>query len=181
MTRGRALTLSALLIVGWVVGVLIPLSPLWDRIPPDPLYPNLPLVSSARPSGCVRSVVPDLFRTLLLAVGAAGFSELAKLLAARYVQRSCRLLLAITVQQGVLFLDLFRSWAWDWFDYLLFFLRLAPLNDTGLVMPPRLVPLWPPLLSLAVTLSVCVYITWKGPDVRSSATTQGQPQERVRL
>jgi hypothetical protein len=148
-----------LALAAWLL-VAAPLGPVIQRLPPNRFEFALPRVSVPyTPGADVVSAVPDLFSALALAAACLLVAELAKANLVVAVQRRIRLgLSAFVLYQITLFIDILRKHAWDWYGYILYFLRLTPLRYDQ--PRPEVLPLtspWLSFLALLLCLGFCGY------------------------
>lgn len=142
----------------------------YDFLLPHPYLPALPRVDVPYAHGSdVVSVVPHLFRALVVGSVAVLVAEIAKILALGDSDWR-RNAIAVLLYQVVLFLDVFRGYAQDWFVYFLSFLHLIRLEDRlGADKPPWL-PIPSPWVSFAVLLMLSAYlmnVTWRRESSRA--------------
>jgi hypothetical protein len=119
------------IILSWIVGV-IPHFIGRDFLLRERLLPALPNVSL--PIGSESdfvSIVPHLFRALAIGLIAVICAEPSKYWLA---SAGRRFYLFVVVYQAVLFLDLLRWYAYDWFLYSLHFVRVIDLNSNPAVL-----------------------------------------------
>lgn len=172
----------------WLLAALAPRS-LIQGLAPARFEFALPRVSVPYTPGTdVVSAVPDLFSALLWGVICAGVVELAKpqVLALSKWRGRCMFLCAVF--QGALVLDTLRRHAWDWYGYLLYFLRLTKLSYDN--PRPEVISLpapWLSFLVLAFVLTACALATLRRSGTSevaqehiSAATSQliGEPSAR---
>ncbi len=124
-------------------------------------------VCALYPGTDVVSLVPDFFSALTFAGLCLLLVEPAKMMASVLPGQRIARHLSFVVYQAMLVVDILRRYAWDWYGYLLYFLRLVNLDYNQ--PRPEILPLPPPWLSfmaLLLCLGLCVYARDQ-PDSRA--------------
>lgn len=104
------------------------------------------------------SAVPDLFATLSIAAVGVLLAETAKLRVAALPSHRLLCYGSFLLFQISLIIDALRRYAWDWYGYLLYFVRLITLSHAE--PRPEVLPVSPPWLSFLVLiacLGICVF------------------------
>lgn len=139
--------------------VALPFASALEWLPPSRYEFSLPRVCVPYTPGTdVVSLVPDFFSALTFAGLCLLLVEPAKMMAAVLPGQRIVRHLSFLVYQATLVVDVLRRYAWDWYGYLLYFLRLVNLNYNQ--PRPEILPLPPPWLSfmaLLLCLGLCVY------------------------
>jgi len=118
--------------------------------------PALPTVAAPYdPTTDVVSVIPFLFRALLLAGVGAGIAGGGKMFLAIRGRTTPLAYTMLTAIQGVLFIEVFRALAPDWAIYAVHFARLLTLSDKTYALGRRL-PWGAPWISFAI----CILLGW---------------------
>lgn len=127
-----AIAESVPLVAAWALVWLVPLLRHW-RWGSDDFEPRLPCVAYPfLPGNDIISVVPDLFRALMLAVLACAVAEITKLVSAGAGGNAAHLAV-VSVFQVLLVLDTLRANAYDWFVYSLSYFRVISLRKDQIV------------------------------------------------
>lgn len=136
---------------------------------PDIAEPLLPLVSAPYdPRSQSVSFVPILYSGGLVAFASLFFVEVSKaILSGRVGQLGYWALCAYQLVLGV---DIMRTFALDWYGYLLYFVRLSNLTTEQPFPDP--VPWPPPFLSLAALIAAigCCALTYREPALTEATT-----------
>jgi hypothetical protein len=133
-------------LAAWLVVAAPPVS-IQQLLPPNRYEFGLPRVCVPyTPGADVVSLVPDLFSALVIAFSCLLLSEIAKMTARPIPGR--RLLFYATCYffQISLTIDVLRKFAWDWYGYLLYFMRIIDLSYDR--PRPEVIPIPSPWLSL---------------------------------
>lgn len=169
-TKGRLLSsrvLSALLTALAWLPLAWPVRSAMEWLPPNRYEFSLPRVCVPfSPGTDVVSLVPDLFSALSIALLCILLAEFAKFVNSMRQEPSAACYLSFVLYQVTLLVESMRLYAWDWYGYLLYFLRLIDLSHDS--PRPDVIPLPSPWLSflallLCLALQMVATFTDKSP------------------
>jgi hypothetical protein len=166
----RAIYLTLLpLVASWLLAAAVPLVP--QLAVAQTMSPEVPLVLTPGSAGeHVRSSVYYLLVIIGAALCCALPLEVAKFAAVRH-RRAPLVYAALTLQQGLIAADVVRSYAWDWWVFLLSITHLQPIDgSTWMVRHPTTIGAWPWPSALSMIGVACILVLTRPARRRPSPT-----------